>query len=80
MVIRVFLSTRNHEFAKIMREVINLQAHYPEVELDKFAWTNVAELSSRAFNENCMALWIEVQHYIHTSTLVMVWLNPSIRG
>jgi hypothetical protein len=63
-----------------MREVINLQAHYPEVKLDKFAWTNGAELSSCAFNENCMALWIEVQHSIHTSTLVMVWLNPSIRG
>ena len=61
-----------------MREVINLQAHYPEVELDKFAWTNVAELSSRAFNENCMALWIEVQHSIHTRNGLAKSLNKRI--
>jgi hypothetical protein len=63
------LSTRNHAFAKIMREVIKLQAHYPESRIKSIRMDNAAEFSSRAFNDYCMALGIEVQHsvpYVHT--------------
>src|SRR3954462_11153958 len=54
------LSTRNHAFAKIMREVIELQAHYPESRIKSIHMDNAAEFSSRAFNDYCMALGIEV--------------------
>ena len=63
------LSTRNHAFAKIMRQVIKLQAHYPESRIKSIRMDNAAEFSSRAFNDYCMALGIEVQHsvpYVHT--------------
>ena len=63
------LSTRNHAFAKIMRKVIKLQAHYPESRIKSIRMDNAAEFSSRAFNDYCMALGIEVQHsvpYVHT--------------
>jgi hypothetical protein len=63
------LSTRNHAFAKIMRQIIKLQAHYPENRIKSIRMDNAAEFSSRAFNDYCMALGIEVQHsvpYVHT--------------
>jgi transposase InsO family protein len=63
------LSTRNHAFAKIMKEVIKLQAHYPESPIKSICMDNAAEFPSRAFNNYCMALGIEVQHsvpYVHT--------------
>ena len=52
-----------------MRQVIKLQAHYSESRIKSFRMDNAAEFSSRAFNDYCMALGIEVQHsvsYVHT--------------
>jgi transposase InsO family protein len=63
------LSTRNHEFVKIMRQVIKLQAYYPKNRIKSIRMDNAAKFSSRAFNDYCMALGIEVQHlvpYVHT--------------
>jgi hypothetical protein len=63
------LSTRNHAFAKIMAQLIKLKAHYPEHRIQSVRIDNVAEFSSRAFNDYCMALGIQVQHsvpYVHT--------------
>ena len=53
------LSTRNHAFAKIMRQVIKLQAHYPESKIKTIRMGNATELSSRALNDPCMVLGIE---------------------
>jgi hypothetical protein len=63
------LSTCNHAFAKIMTQLIKLKAHYPEHRIQSIRIDNVAEFTSRAFNDYCMALRIWVQHsipYIHT--------------
>jgi hypothetical protein len=40
------LSTQNHAFAKIMRQVIKLQAHYPENRIKSIRMDNAAEFSS----------------------------------
>ena len=63
------LSTRNHAFAKIIAQVIRLRAHHPEHQIQSIRMDNAAEFSSKAFNDYCMALGIQVQHsvlYVHT--------------
>jgi transposase InsO family protein len=63
------LSTRNHAFAKLIAQVIRLRASYPEHQIKSIRIDNVAEFSSKAFNDYCMALGIQVQHsipYVHT--------------
>jgi hypothetical protein len=52
-----------------MTQVIRLKANFPEYQLQFVRLDNAAELSSRAFNDYCMAQRIEVQHsvsYVHT--------------
>ena len=58
------LSTRNHAFAKIIAQVIRLRAHNPEHQIQSIRMDNAAEFSSKAFNDYCMALGIQVQHYV----------------
>ena len=63
------LSTRNHAFAKNIAQVIRLRSHYPEHQIQSIRMDNAAEFSSKAFNDYCMALGIQVQHsvpYVHT--------------
>ena len=63
------LSTRNHAFAKLIAQVIRLRAIYPEHQIKSIIMDNAAEFSSKAFNDYCMALGIQVQHsapYVHT--------------
>jgi hypothetical protein len=63
------LSTHNHAFAKFMTQVIRLKANYPEYSIKSIRMDNVADFSSRAFNDYCMVQGIEVQHsvpYVHT--------------
>jgi hypothetical protein len=63
------LSTRNHAFSKIIAQIIKLRAHYPEHRIQSIRMDNAAEFTSRAFNDYCMALGIQVQHsvpYVHT--------------
>ena len=63
------LSTRNHAFAKIIAQVIRLREHHPEHQIQSIRIDNAAEFSSKAFNDYCMALGIQVQHsvpYVHT--------------
>jgi hypothetical protein len=63
------LSTRNHPFAIIIAQVIKLKAQYPKHQIQSIRIDNAAEFSSRAFNNYCMALGIQVQHsvpYVHT--------------
>jgi hypothetical protein len=62
------LSTRNHAFAKIMSQIIKLEAHYSKHWIQSIQMDNAAEFSSHAFNGYCMALEIHVQHsvpYVH---------------
>jgi hypothetical protein len=43
-----------------MTQVIRLKANFPEYQLQFVRLDNAAELSSRAFNDYCMAQRIEV--------------------
>ena len=54
------LSTRNHAFAKIIAQVIRLRAHHPKHQIQSIRMDNVAEFFSKAFNDYCMALGIQV--------------------
>ena len=58
------LSTRNHAFAKIIAQLIKLKAHYPKHRIQSIRMDNAAEFSSCAFNDYCMALGIQVQHFV----------------
>ena len=58
------LSTCNHAFAKIMPQLIKLKAHYPKHRIQSIRMDNAAEFSSRTFNNYCLALGIQVQHYV----------------
>jgi hypothetical protein len=63
------LSTRNHVYAKIMTQVIQFKAHYPEHQIQKIHLVNATEFSSRAFNDYYMAQEIHIGHsvpYVHT--------------
>jgi hypothetical protein len=58
------LSTRNHAFAKLIAQVIRLRVSHPEHQIKSIRLDNVAEFSCKAFNDYCMALGIEVQHFV----------------
>jgi hypothetical protein len=76
------LSTRNHAFAKFMTQVIRLKANYHEYRLQCIRLDNVAEFSSRAFNDYCMAQGIEVQHlvpYVHIQNGLVECLIKRIK-
>jgi hypothetical protein len=52
-----------------MSQLIQLKAHYPEHRIQSIRMDNVAEFSSHVFNDYCMAMEIQVQHfvpYVHT--------------
>jgi hypothetical protein len=58
------LSTHNHAFAKFITHVIRLKVNFPEHRIQFVRLDNAIEFSSRAFNNNCMAQGIEVQHSV----------------
>jgi len=66
------LSTRNHAFAKIIAQIIKLKAQYPEHQIQSIQMDNAAEFTSRAFNDYCTALGIQVQNSVRMSILNMV--------
>jgi hypothetical protein len=64
MVARVPIIVMNHAFAKIMSQVIRLEANFPEHRIQSIRLDNVTEFSSQAFNDYCMTQVIQVQHYM----------------
>jgi hypothetical protein len=63
------LSTCNHAFANIMSQIIKLKEIFLEHRTQTICMDNVAKFSYHAFNDYCVALGIEVQHfvpYVHT--------------
>jgi IS30 family transposase len=52
------LSTRNHTFAKIMSQLIQLKAHYSEHRIRSIRIDNAVEFSSHSSNDYCMAMGI----------------------
>ena len=63
------LSTCNHAFTRLIAQVIKLKVHHPEHTIKSIRMDNVADFTSNAFNDDCMAQGIELQHsapYVHT--------------
>jgi transposase InsO family protein len=76
------LSTCNHAFTKFMTQVIRSKADYPKYSIKSIHMDNVAEFSSRAFNNYCMTQGIEVRHsvpYVHTQNSLAESLIKRIK-
>ena len=63
------LYTRNLAFARLLAQIIKLQAHFPDHPIKTIRLDKVGEFSSKAFHDYCMSLGIEIQYPIaHTHT------------
>jgi hypothetical protein len=65
-----------------MTQVIRLKAHHPEHQIQKNSLDNAVELSSRAFNDYCMAQGIHIEHfvsYVHTQNGLVESLIKRIK-
>ena len=63
------LSTRNVAFVRILDHIIRLQAHFPDYPIKKICLDNAGEFISKAFDDYCMSVGIEVEHpivHVHT--------------
>ncbi|CAA0822145.1 Unknown protein, partial [Striga hermonthica] len=63
------LSTRNQAFPKLLAKIIELRAQFPGYQIKTIRMDNVGEFTSKAFDDYCMSLGIEVEHpvpYVHT--------------
>ena len=63
------LSTRNHAFARLISQMIQLRASFPDHRIQSIRMDNAREFSSKVFDDYCMALGIKVEHsvpYAHT--------------
>jgi hypothetical protein len=58
------LSTRNHALAMFIAHIIKLRAHHVEYAIQMIKMDNATEFSSRAFNDYCMPLGINVEHFV----------------
>lgn len=47
-----------------MSQIIRLKANYPEHRIQSIRMDNAAKFTSHAFDDYCMALGIQVQHYV----------------
>lgn len=63
------LSTRNHAFARLISQIIQLRASFLDNRIQSIRMDNAGEFTSKVFNEYCMALGIKVEHsvpHVHT--------------
>ena len=56
------LSTRNVAFSKLFAQIIRLQAHFLDYPIKKICLDNAGEFISKAFDDYCMSVGIEVEH------------------
>lgn len=61
---------RNHAFPKIIAQIIR-RANFPENRIKLIRLDNTDGFTSKAFNDYCMALGIDVQHSVPMFTLKM---------
>ena len=63
------LSTRNIAFARLLAQIIQLQAQFPDYRIKKIHLDNTGEFTSQAFNDYCSSIEIIVEHLVaHTHT------------
>ena len=63
------LSTRNVAFAKLLAQIIKLRAQFSDYPIKTIRLDNAAEFTSRAFDDYCMSVGIDIEHpVLHTHT------------
>jgi hypothetical protein len=75
-------STMNHAFARFIAQIIKLRAHHPECAMKTIRMDNAAEFTSHTFNDYCMALGINVEHYVpyvHTQNGLAEYIIKRIK-
>ncbi|KAJ0530675.1 putative RNA-directed DNA polymerase [Helianthus annuus] len=63
------LATRNVAFSRLLAQIIQLRAHFPENPIKTIRVDNAGEFTSQAFNDYCMSIGIKVEHpvaHVHT--------------
>ncbi|GLR00170.1 hypothetical protein GCM10007863_45910 [Dyella mobilis] len=63
------LSTRNVAFARLLAQIIRLQAHFPDYPIQSIRLDGAGEFTSQSFDNYCMSLGIDVEHpvaHVHT--------------
>ena len=76
------LFTRNNAFAKFIAKLIGLRAQFPNYPIKSIRMDNVGELTSKTFDDYCMALGIKVEHpvpYDHTHNNLVGSFTKRIR-
>jgi hypothetical protein len=58
------LSTRNHAFAKLIAQIIQLRASFLENRIKTIKMDNAGEFTSKAFNDYCLAVGVNVEHSV----------------
>ena len=63
------LSTRNVAFARLLAQIIRLQAQFPNYPIKKIRLDNAGEFTSQAFDNYYMSIGINVEYPVaHTHT------------
>lgn len=63
------LSSRNLAFAKLLAQIIQLRAQFPDYPIKAIRLDNAGEFSSQDFDDYCLSVGIKVEHpvaYVHT--------------
>ena len=63
------LSTRNVTFARLLTQIIILQAQFPDYPIKTICLDNADEFTSQTFIDYCMLVGINIEHLVaHTHT------------
>jgi transposase InsO family protein len=63
------LSIQNVAFARLFAQIIRLRAQFPDYPIKKIRLDNANEFTSKAFDDYCMSIGIDVEHPVaHTHT------------
>ena len=63
------LSTHNVAFARLLAQIIRLQAQFPDYLIKTTRLENVGEFTSQTFINYCMSIGINIEHHVtHTYT------------
>ena len=67
------LSTGNVAFARLLAQIIRLQAQFPDYPIKKIRLDNTGEFTSQAFDNYCMLIGIDVEYLIaHTHFFYLI--------
>ena len=76
------LSSHNFVFAKLLAQLIRLRAQFPDYPIRSIRLDNVGEFTSKAFNDYCLAVGIDVEHpvpHIHTQNGLAEFLIKCLK-